>query len=257
MDLSIIIPCFNEVENIPKIRSEFWPVALELAGTRSVEVIFVDDGSKDGTGPALEKTFLNGTDSSVLVKIERHETNRGLGAAIRTGFAAAQGDVIITTDSDGTYHFTTIPSMLGYLTPQVDIITASPYHPDGNVVNVPAYRLVLSRGSSTIYRMLVDGKVHTYTCLYRAYRRQVIKNVPFASDGYLAGTELLVNGMLVGYRVAEFPAVLHSRLLGASKAKLARTVLAHLSFQARIVLHRLRLMPFVELREVVRGQEWA
>ncbi len=257
MDLSIIIPCYNEVENVPKIQEEFWPVALELAQTQTVEVIFVDDGSQDDTWLALQETFGNGVDTPILVKIERHEVNRGLGAAIRTGFAAAEGDVVVTTDSDGTYRFTEIPKMLAYLTPQIDMVTASPYHPDGEVVNVPAYRLVLSRGSSTIYRLLVDNKIHTYTALFRAYRRQVVKSVPFNSDGYLAGTELLVNGMLVGYHVAEYPAALHSRVFGASKAKLARTILAHLNFQGRILLHRLRLMPFVELREVVRGQEWA
>lgn len=257
MDLSIIIPCFNEEENVPKIRAEFWPVALELAQDRSVEVIFVDDGSTDDTIAALKATFSDSNDSPIAVSIEEHGTNRGLGAAIRTGFKASRGNIVVTTDSDGTYHFSTIPMMLDYLKPDVDIVTASPYHPDGDVVNVPAYRLVLSKGSSAIYRLLVDGKIHTYTCLFRAYRRSVVQNVPFSSDGYLAGTELMVNGMLVGYKVTEFPAVLHSRVFGASKAKLARTVFAHLGFQARVLLHQLRVRQFVELRNVVRGEEWA
>ena len=82
-----------------------------------------------------------------------------------------------------------------------------------------AYRLILSQGSSIIYRVLVSWKVHTYTSLFRAYRRKVIERVPFESNGFLAGTELLVNGMLMGYRVAEYPAVLYSRVHGTSKAK--------------------------------------
>lgn len=257
MDLSIIIPCYNEVENIPKIQREFFPIARELAKTHSLEVIFVDDGSSDETWQALIDTFGASSEPGITVRFERHEVNRGLGAALRTGFAAARGEVIVTTDSDGTYKFSEIPTLLSYLTPGVEIVTASPYHPQGDVVGVPAHRLVLSRGSSTIYRLLVDWQLHTYTCLFRAYRRKVIEDVSFESDGYLAGTELLVNGMLMGYRLAEYPAVLHSRVFGASKAKLVRTILAHLRFQARVLLHRLNLMPLVEPRKTMTVQECA
>src|SRR5271157_221595 len=106
MDLSIIIPCYNEVENIPKLEREFVPVVAELAKNRSVEVIFVDDGCTDGTVEALQEAF--GRETRWPVRIERHSRNRGLGAAIRTGLAAAHGDSVVTTDSDGTYKFTEI-----------------------------------------------------------------------------------------------------------------------------------------------------
>jgi dolichol-phosphate mannosyltransferase len=257
MDISIVIPCFNEADNVYKIQEEFFPVAVEMAKNHLLEVIFVDDGSTDGTRQIFEQVFSCTEMPGVTVRYIEHEVNQGLGAAQRTGFAAARGEAIITTDSDGTYKFTEIPKLLAYLKPNVDIVTASPYHRDGSVVDVPAYRLVLSRGSSTIYRMLVDRDVCTYTCLFRAYRRQVIENAPFESNGYLAGTELLVNGMLMGYRVAEYPAVLHARIFGASKAKLVRTIFAHLKFQGRILLHRLHLMRFTQLRKVSGGQEWA
>ena len=110
---------------------------------------------------------------------------------------------------------------------------------------MPAYRLVLSRGSSTIYRLLVDWRVHTYTSLFRAYRRQVIEQVSFDSNGFLGVAELLVKALLLGYRVTEYPTVLHSRLAGESKARLKRIVLAHLAFQARVLCHRLHLAPLV------------
>ncbi len=255
MDLSIIVPCYNEVDNVPKIQNELFPVVAELAKTQSVEVVFVDDGSSDGTWSALTDAFSNGNQAPVSVKLERHKVNRGLGVAIRTGFAAASGEVVVTTDSDGTYRFSEIPALLSHLTPDVDIVTASPYHPAGGVAGVPAYRLILSQGSSLIYRLLVNWRVHTYTALFRAYRRQVVKRVPFESDGYLAGAELMVNGMFMGYRVAEYPAVLHTRVFGVSKAKLARTIMAHLDYQSRVLLHRLSLRSFVELHGAVGGQK--
>jgi dolichol-phosphate mannosyltransferase len=247
MDLSIVVPCFNETDNVSTLITGFVPVVEELARGRSVEVIFVDDGSRDGTWRALHEAFAGGS-WPFAVRFEQHATNRGLGAAIRTGLAASQGDVVVTTDSDGTYKFTDIPPLVERLGPDIDVVTASPYHPEGGVAGVPAYRLVLSRGSSLLYRLLVDWRVHTYTSLLRAYRRRVVSTVPFDSDGFLAGTEILVKGMLMGYRVVEFPAVLHARAFGVSKAKIARTIRAHLWFQVRIFLHRVGVRPLVEAR---------
>jgi dolichol-phosphate mannosyltransferase len=257
MDLSIIVPCYNEAENIPKLEQEFFPVIGELAKTRSVEVVFVDDGSTDGTWQGLLGHFSSMQEPSLSVRFERHQANRGLGAALRTGFAAARGDVVVTTDSDGTYKFTEIPAMVSRLTPGADIVTASPYHPDGGVAGVPAYRLLFSRGCSLVYRLLANWRVYTYTCLFRAYRHPVIEHVPFESDGFLAGTEILVNGMLMGYRVAEHPAVLYRRVYGTSKAKLMRTTLAHLRFQLRVLLHRLNVKSILGVHKVARGQELA
>ena len=247
MDLSIMIPCYNEVENVPKLQKEFFPVALGLAGTRSVEVVFVDDGSADGTYRALVEAFGRDGETGVSFRFEQHRVNRGLGAALRTGFAAARGDTIVTTDSDGTYKFSEIPALLSYLTSGVDIVTASPYHPAGMVAGVPAYRLLFSRGCSVIYRVLADWRVYTYTCLFRAYRREVIDNVAFESDGFLAGTELMVKAMLMGYRIAECPAVLYRREHGESKARIVRTVLAHLGFQARVLGLQLGLQPAMDV----------
>src|SRR5258708_36781496 len=233
MDLSIVIPCYNELDGLSKLQDELRPVLVQLTSNQSVEVLFVDDGSQDGTGLALQQTFDARREPGLSFKFERHPVNRGLGAAIRTGFAAAAGNVIVTTDSDGTYKFANIPALLACLTPKVGLVTASPYHPAGGVEGVPGYRLLLSQGSSLIYRLLVDWRVHTYTALFRAYRRQIVDTIPFQSDGFLAGTELMVKAMLAGWRVAEYPAVLHARVAGVSKAKLARTIRAHLAFQWR------------------------
>jgi dolichol-phosphate mannosyltransferase len=243
MKVSIVIPCFNEEDNINKLKDELLPVLKDLTQQYALEIIFVDDGSTDATWSLLQQTFeaLPGMEFHFL----QHEVNRGLGAALRTGFIAVSGDLIVTTDSDGTYRFSTIPALLACLTPGVDMVTASPYHPQGGVAGVPRYRLVLSQGASFLYRILVDWNVRTYTCLFRAYRRNVIDTISFQANGFLAGTELMVKGMLKGYRMVEFPAVLYSRMFGISKAKLMRTIMAHLNFQWRVFLHRLHISALV------------
>ena len=248
MKLSVVVPCFNEEDNIEKLKMEFFPVIEKLLGSRldggqidAIEIVFVDDGSKDGTYDALKNAFGSYEYPSISVKFEKHDVNRGLGAAIRTGFGAITGDVVVTTDSDGTYHFSTIPSLLEHLKGKVSIVTASPYHPNGEVVGVPGYRIFLSKGSSMLYRILLSWKVHTYTALYRAYRREVIDEISFAADDFLGGTELMVKAMLKGYQVDEFPAALHQRMFGVSKAKLLKTIKSHLEFQTRLLFHRLRI----------------
>lgn len=248
MKLSVVVPCFNEEDNIAKLEAEFFPVIKNLLGRNlaggqidSVEIIFVDDGSTDNTYTALQNAFSSIEYPAISVMFEKHAKNRGLGAAMRTGFGVVTGDVIVTTDSDGTYHFSTIPSLLGHLNGDVAIVTASPYHPEGEVVGVPGYRLFLSRGSSLLYRILLDWKIHTYTALYRAYRREVVDQILFSADDFLGGTELMVKAMLKGYQVDEYPAALHRRMFGVSKAKLMRTIISHLNFQGRLVLHRLHI----------------
>jgi len=249
MKLSVVVPCYNEEDNIGKLKAEFFPVLEKLIGSslpdgaqiNSIEVVFVDDGSKDGTFDALKNSFSASIHPAITVKFEKHAVNRGLGAALKTGFKAVTGDVIITTDSDGTYHFSTIPSMLSRLTKDVAIVTASPYHPDGEVVGVPPFRIFLSRGSSLLYRLLLSWKIHTYTALFRAYRREVVDQIPFAADDFLGQTELMVKAMLKGYKVDEFPAALHRRMFGVSKAKLMKTIKSHLGFQTRLLLHRFHI----------------
>jgi dolichol-phosphate mannosyltransferase len=254
MVISIVIPCYNESDNVRKLRNEFLPVIRDMIlrenisgySVSQVEVIFVDDGSDDDTYQSLVNTFDDLVDENIKYFIVRHDRNRGLGAALRTGLNKATGEVIVTVDSDGTYRYVEIPQILAWLKPEVDFVTASPYHPDGRVDGVPAFRLFLSRGSSLLYRVLLDWKIHTYTCLFRAYRADVIKNITFDSDGFLAGTELMVKAMLAGYRVGEYPTVLYRRTYGVSKAKIARTIAAHLRFQAKLLLHRLGFIALIE-----------
>jgi dolichol-phosphate mannosyltransferase len=251
MKLSIVVPCYNEVENVVKLHDELLPVVEEMVihgwknaaeGSCSATIIFVDDGSHDDTFARLHEVFRNHNKLGVIFKFLKHEGNLGLGAAIRTGFNHAEGDIIVTVDSDGTYKFSEIPVLLAYLTPGIDIVSASPYHPNGSVVGVPAYRLVLSRGSSLIYRFLVDWHVYTYTSLFRAYRSEVIKNIHFESNDFLAGTEILVKALLKGYRIKEFPATLYKRIYGVSKARIVQTISSHLKFQCWVLLLRLRLL---------------
>ena len=235
MDLSLIIPCFNESEGVSQMRKQLEAARPAFDQRGTWELVFIDDGSTDDTFEHLSSTFSDWKN----VRIVRHDHNRGLAAGLRTGFAQATGDIVVVTDSDGTYPFTTIPELLDCMTPDVDIVTSSAYHPRGGVDGVPAHRLLFSQSASLIYRLIVDWHVHTYTAMYRAYRRKVIERLPITTEGYLVMAQLLVDALLAGYHVAEYPTVLRVRQYGQSKAKIWRITRQHLRFQAGVIWRRI------------------
>jgi dolichol-phosphate mannosyltransferase len=234
--ISVIVPLYNEKDGIPMLSRTLSQLAGQLAPEYELECVLVDDGSRDGTSEEATKYFAW---CSRVVQA-KHERNRGLGAAVRTGFGKATGEVICTIDSDCTFDPLRIPEMLEIMDRQkVDIVTASPYHPGGGVENVLPWRLLLSRGASVLYRRLCACKLYSYTALLRAYRRRVIETVPFESDGFSATTELLLRAANHGYTVAELPAALKSRATGVSKMKVAHTIKMHLGLMARALWWRI------------------
>lgn len=236
MKLSLVIPAYNESEGVHQTAEAMRSLLGTLGSSYDVEVVFVNDGSKDDTAELLQSEFANDD----RVQVVSHEVNKGLGAAIRTGLQNAKGEVIITTDFDGTYPLDTIPQMLARMTADdCDICTASPYHPNGHVEGVPGYRLIFSFGASLLYRLLVSWRIHTWTALYRAYRRRVVDTITFESNDFLAGTEILVKAIQAGFRVTEFPTTLHVRTFGQSSIKIARVTRSHLKFQWRLLLQTL------------------
>jgi dolichol-phosphate mannosyltransferase len=86
-----------------------------------------------------------------------------------------------------------------------------------------------------MYRVILRWNIHTYTCMFRAYRRRVIDTVPFESDDFLSVTELLANSIRHGYTVRELPCTLRVRRYGQSKAKIVRIIRSHLRFQWRLL----------------------
>jgi dolichol-phosphate mannosyltransferase len=251
MKISLVIPAYNESEGVAQTADAVRNLLNYLRKTHEVEVVFVNDGSKDNTAELLTNEFKDDDQ----IRVVSHDGNKGLGAAIRTGFQNAKGEIIITTDFDGTYPLNTIPQLLSrMLVDKTDIITASPYHPNGHVEGVPRYRLLFSFGASLLYRLLVSWKIHTWTALYRAYRRKVVENVTFESNDFLAGTELLVKAMKAGYTVSEFPTTLHVRTFGQSSIKIARVTKLHLKFQWRLLIATLtRSEVSVQPKALVKG----
>ena len=172
--ISLVIPVFNEEDGIDQLRERLGLVRAMWRETADVEFVFVDDGSSDNTRHALHRVF--GTDA--LSQIAVHEVNRGIGAAMRTGFARSRGSIVCTIDADCSYGPENLQRLTVALDEQdADIAVASPYHPQGIVEGVPHWRLVLSKSCSAFYRVVAPVRLHTYTSVFRAYRRDVVEAV--------------------------------------------------------------------------------
>ncbi|MDD3089532.1 MAG: glycosyltransferase family 2 protein [Candidatus Omnitrophica bacterium] len=232
MDLSIIVPCYNETQGLANLASRLGE--FELAFKGDYELVLVDDGSKDNTFDLIKTTFCDTPRRKV--KAIKHDKNKGIGGAVRTGLENASSEYVATMDSDCTYRPVHLTEMLDIIKKEgADIITASPYHPKGRVEGVPPNRLVLSKGLSVIYSVLLRQRIYTYTSMFRIYRVSMLDKVRFNSDGFLSQAEVLIKALKRGYKVIEYPATLSRRQYGVSSAKVAKVIKEHLRFIWRLV----------------------
>jgi dolichol-phosphate mannosyltransferase len=234
--VSIVIPVFNEEDGIAQLKDKLLQLRGLLAHEFDLEFVFVDDGSHDRTVERLKEQFVPGQTPCQVIE---HRTNQGVGAAFRTGFRHSNGLLVCTIDADCTYSPEGLRSLLTALRDTgSDISVASPYHPKGGVEGVPAWRLLLSQGCSALYRWLSPLKLYTYTSIFRVYKSEVVRTVPFKSNGFVSAAEILIAAGRQGYKVTEVPMVLRARAIGRSKMKVMRTVVTHLKMLASFVLPR-------------------
>jgi len=233
--VSIVVPCYNESATLGYLANTLKSVEAELEAQYDLRFIFVDDASGDDTWDSLSRLF----GGNRRCRLIRHDRNRGVAAAILTGIRAADTEIVCSIDCDCTYDPHELRRMIPLLTPGVDLVTASPYHPQGLVRNVPGWRLSLSRGASFLYRRVLRQKLATYTSCFRVYRKSAVEPLHLAEGGFLGVAEMLGKLDLRGGRVVEHPATLEVRIFGQSKMKVLRATLGHLRLLARLLALRL------------------
>jgi cellulose synthase/poly-beta-1,6-N-acetylglucosamine synthase-like glycosyltransferase len=234
--VSVVVPCYNEEATLPYLANTLGSVSAALGGRYELDFVFVDDCSTDATLRTLGALFGARRDCTVL----HHATNRGAAQAILTGIRAAEADVVASIDCDCTYDPHELAQMIPLLVDGVDLVTGSPYHRDGTVRNVPAWRLVLSKTASALYRVVLQQNLGTYTSFFRVYRRRAVVDVRIERGGYLGIAEMLGRLDLAGSRIVEYPTTLNVRMLGQSKMKVVRTTLGHVGLLATVLALRVR-----------------
>ncbi len=235
LPITVAVPCYNEEATLGYLANTLRSFSEAVAHEYKVFYVLVDDGSSDRTWERLNEIFGDWKDCSLV----QHARNRGVAAATLTGIAHAHTEIVCTIDCDGTYDPLQLKEMVPLLGPDVDLITASPYHELGEVINAPGWRLFLSRGLSFLYRRVLHQKLATYTSCFRVYRASAVRNMTLRYDGFVGIAEILSQLDMSGKGVVECPAVMEVRLLGHSKMRNLKTIRGHLELLAHIVVERI------------------
>lgn len=204
--VSLILPAYNEAEVLEWNLSQLYHYMTTLDCVDDWEMIIINDGSRDSTG-AIAELFAAQHNTATVI---HHPFNLGLGGALKSGFAVARGDCVITLDIDLSYSPSHIEALiLAYNQSGADIVLTSPYMKGGKVTNVPWLRYQLSVWANRFLGVATKRDLSTITGMVRAYNPQFLDDLRLKSNGMDINPEIIHKARLLGARIHEIPAHLH------------------------------------------------
>jgi glycosyltransferase involved in cell wall biosynthesis len=210
MTVSVVIPLYNEEENVVELHGRLKPVLDSIGG--DYEIIFIDDGSSDGTLPLLQQ--IQSADESVVVLSLRR--NFGQTAAFAAGFDYSRGDIIITMDGDLQNDPKDIPKLLSLMKDH-DLVSGWRKNRRDPFLS----RRLPSMLANSLISKVTGVNLHDYGCSLKAYRRDVIKNLKLYGEMHRF---IPAVASWYGVRIAEVETIHHPRLRGKSKYGISRTM---------------------------------
>ncbi len=213
MKILVVLPTYNEAENIEKI--------ISLIRKRSVDILIIDDNSNDGTSEIIKK-YLTKDDKINLIQ---RPAKLGLGTAYVTGFKwALQRDYqyVFEMDADLSHDPSDIPRFIGKCEEGYDLVIGSRYtHGTISVVGWDFRRLLLSKFANKYATTILGLSFLTdVTSGYRCYRRTVLESIELdkiKSNGYAFQIEMVYKAFKKGFRISEIPIIFYERNSGSSK----------------------------------------
>ena len=216
MDLSIVIPIFNEEKNVEALYSQLVKTLEEIG--RSYEIVYVDDGSTDGSSRELEK--LHAGDSHV--KVIEFQRNFGKASAYSAGFALAQGDIVITMDADLQDDPAEIPNFLEKMGEGYDVVTGWKHRGKSSPT-----AFVLSVVFNRMISLFTGLKIRDLNCPFKAYRNYVVKKLNIYGDLHRYIPILIRKD---GFSMAEIKVSNKPRLYGKSKYSFKKYLVSFFDF---------------------------
>lgn len=210
MTFSVVIPAYDEVGNIAPLTAAVRRVMDQLGGW---ELIFIDDGSHDGTFQAMERERT----ADPRVKLIRFRRNFGQTAAWAAGFDYASGDIVVCLDADLQNDPEDIPRLVEKLTREnYDVISGWRQQRQDSLE-----KRVISRIANGLRRLVTKEQIHDSGCSLKVYRRDALRDVELYGEMHRYITALLT---WKGFRVGELPVRHHPRRSGTTKYTLRRTI---------------------------------
>jgi glycosyltransferase involved in cell wall biosynthesis len=206
--VSIIIPAYNEEKNVARVMSRIITVMEKL--NLPYEIIFVDDGSTDKTG------FIA---SLFKVKILTNKRNHGKGYSLKKALQHANGDIIVTIDSDGEHRPKEIAPLLNAVFNGIDVAAGSRFLNNQSAVTTKLNKIG-NHLFNFVIMSLTGKRVTDSQTGFRAIKRGVLEKLNLQSNGYEIETEITVKSLRGGFAFRELPITVERRKFGASKLKL-------------------------------------
>lgn len=210
LQLSIVLPVYNEEDNIVELHNEIAEVLDEMEGQS--EIIYVDDGSNDSTLEKLRQLHKS-DDRAVVIEFRR---NFGQTAAMAAGFEFARGEVVVAMDADRQNDPADIPKLLAKIGEGYDLVSGWRYdRKDGYLL-----RLLPSKIANKLISWATDVKLHDYGCSLKAFRYDVVKQISLYGEMHRFIPAL---ASAVGVSIAEVKVNHRPRIAGQSKYGISRT----------------------------------
>ena len=233
----VIIPTFNERENLPLIVNR-----LLNSEPERVNVLVVDDNSPDGTGQVADKMAAD----DERIKVLHRKGKGGLGGAYIAGFrwGLKEGyEVLCEMDADGSHSPEQLHLLLDRIDTGAELVIGSRYVKGGKMVNWPISRQLLSRAGNLYASVLLGAELSDITGGYRAYRRDVLEDLDLDaidSAGYVFQVDLAWRAVAQGFDVREVPITFTEREIGDSKMSSNIIIEAMLQVGRWGVKHRIK-----------------
>src|SRR3989338_2622146 len=214
-ETSIVIPAYNEEENLPQLLDRL----IKPGGIENFEIIIVDDNSSDNTGSIADSY----SKKYKLIKVvHRKKGSNGMGAALKDGTRASNGKYIVWTMGDNSDKLETIPIFIKKLKEGNDMVFGSRYMKGGSSGDLGKEKAILSSGYSFIAGIIFCFRFRDITNAFRGFRKEVFDNVKLECNHFDISPEFAIKAHLKDYKLCEVPTSYKNRIFGQPKFKIIK-----------------------------------